>query len=366
METKEIQAILAHFPLKGELAEVTELKSGNINATYRMTFADGDAARKYILQRINTYVFRQPQRMMENILGVTEHLRRAITARGEDPARRVLQVIPTVGGGLMHEDATGCWRVYPFIDNAFAYDTVDTAAFEAVGRGFGEFQRLLADYPAEKLFDSIPDFHNTARRYEQLDAAIAADSAGRVKDTKDEIDFILAQREHLCGIVRMIDQGVLPLRVTHNDTKSNNVMLDKATGKPLCVIDLDTVMPGSVLYDYGDAIRFGGSTAAEDEADTGKIALDMEKTAAFSRGFLAEVRHSLSPAEIEHLPLGIEVMTGEMVARFLADYLNGDVYFKTEDPMHNLRRTRAQIALLRDIESKREQLSEMVHTLTSL
>ena len=360
MEAPDISAILSHFALPGALAEVRELRSGNINATYRVTLDDSGTKRAYILQRINTYVFREPQRMMENIVGVTDHLRAALMRMGEDPERRVLRVIRTADGRLTHSDDTSCWRVYPFIDGAFAYDTVDAAAFAEVGRGFGRFQRLLADYPAEKLYESIPDFHNTRIRLEQLETAAREDRAGRADRVRGEIAFLLDRREKLGEIVRLIESGALPLRVTHNDTKSNNVMLDAATGKALCVIDLDTVMPGSVLYDYGDAIRFGANTAAEDEPDTGRIALDMERTEAFTRGFTDEVNGFLSPEELRRLPLGIFVMTGELAARFLADYLNGDVYFKTDSPDHNLIRTHAQIALLKDIEKKEPDLQAMI------
>ncbi|MBQ9299457.1 MAG: aminoglycoside phosphotransferase family protein [Clostridia bacterium] len=366
MEAKEILDILPHFALEGRLTEAKELKSGNINATYRLALDDHGIRREYILQRINTYVFRDPERMMKNIAAVTDHLRAALLKAGEPPDRRVLRVIPTAEGKLLHTDSSGCWRVYPFISGAFARDTVDAAAFREVGRGFGRFQQLLADYPAERLYESIPDFHNTEKRYEQLSAAIKADAAGRVKEVQPEIQFLFAHRERLCGIVRLIARGEMPLRVTHNDTKSNNVMLDKATGRALCVIDLDTVMPGSVLYDYGDAIRFGASTAPEDEPDTGKIALDMEKTAAFTQGFIEETGGFLRQDELQRLPLGIEAMTGEVAVRFLADYLNGDRYFKINFPCHNLVRARAQIALLRDVESKREALQKMVDELIGL
>ena len=356
METGDIRRLLSAFLPRETMLSCTELKSGNINATYRLDCAGGS----YILQRINTYVFREPQRMMENIVGVTDHLRAALLRLGENPERRVLRVIRTADGRLMHSDETGCWRMYPLIGSAFAYDTADIAAFAEVGRGFGRFQRLLADYPAEKLYESIPDFHNTRLRLEQLEAAVREDTAGRAKNVRPEIAFLLDRREKLCEIVRLIESGTLPLRVTHNDTKSNNVMLDAATGKALCVIDLDTVMPGSVLYDYGDAIRFGASTAAEDEPDTGKIALDLERVEAFTRGFTDEVNGFLSPGELRRLPLGVYVMTGELAARFLTDYLNGDAYFKIDSPDHNLIRTRAQIALLKDTEKKEAELQSMI------
>ena len=359
-----LQPLLTAFRFQGAFEDARELCSGNINRTYRLAFADGALRREYILQRINTHVFREPQRVMENIVRVTEHMRKALIARGEDPARRVLEVIPTREGGLLHRDGEGgCWRAYTCITDAVAHDTVDAHAFYEVGYGFGAFQQLLADFPAGQLYESIPGFHDTEKRFAQLDAAIGADPCRRAGEVQAEIDALMARRSRLCSIVRLTAQGTLPLRVTHNDTKSNNVMLDSATGKALCVIDLDTVMPGSALYDYGDAIRFGGSTAAEDEADTGKIALDMEKTEAFTRGFLEMTRAALTGEELARLPLGIHVMTGELAVRFLTDYIKGDVYFKTADPAHNLRRARAQIALLEDVERKWDALAHMADNL---
>ncbi len=364
MTQQQIAAIAQHFQLKGEFLSAVELHSGNINHTYHLIHDDRGARREYILQRISTNVFHEPERMMENIVHVTEHLRRALLARGEDPERRVLTIIPTREGGMMYSDPeAGCWRACPFITNAFAYDTVDAAAFYEVGRGFGAFQRMLADFPAGELYESIPDFHNTVWRFEQLEQAIAADPVGRVREVRADIDFLMARREKLCSIIPLIESGELPLRVTHNDTKSNNVMLDADTGKALCVIDLDTVMPGSALYDYGDAIRFGGNAAAEDEADTAKISLDMEKTEAFTRGFIGETNGFLTENELRRLPLGIYVMTGELAVRFLWDYISGDHYWKTDSSDHNLRRSRAQAALLRDVERKEGELQAMVDRL---
>ena len=364
MDIKTLSPILAAFRAEGTPVAAEEMKSGNINATWRVDYECRGARSRYILQRVNTYVFREPGRMMENIRAVTEHLRRAVEARGEDPARRVLRMIPTQAGEMLYTDEKGsAWRMYVFIDDAFAYDAVDAAAFLQVGRGFGRFQRLLADFPAEQLYASIPDFHNTPQRIAQLEAAIREDRVHRAAGVREEIDFLLSRREVLCSVTRLIDAGELPLRVTHNDTKSNNVMLDRATGEALCVIDLDTVMPGSVLYDYGDAIRFGGNTAAEDEPDTAKISLDMEKTEAFTRGFIEETNGFLLENELRRLPLGIQVMTGELALRFLTDYLNGDVYFKTLYPEHNLVRTRAQMALLKDVERRESDLAQMIEAL---
>lgn len=363
MTQEEILRILPHFRFQGAFQSMEELKSGNVNHTYRLIYDDNGQRHDYVLQRINTYAFREPVRMMENIAGVTDHLRRALIAKGENPHRRVLEVIRTAEGQPLYMDGENVWRAYVFITDAFAYDTTDAAAFREVGRGFGNFQKLLIDYPADHLFESIPNFHNTYKRFFQLMRSIDEDRAGRVKDVKEEIEFFFDRRKMLWSIVELIEGGVLPLRVTHNDTKSNNVMLDRATGKAICVIDLDTVMPGSVLYDYGDAIRFGANTAAEDEKDTSKISLDLSKARAFTEGFMAETNGFLTKDELRRLPLGIKVLTGELAMRFLTDYLDGDPYFKIDYPEHNLVRTRAQMALLRDIEMKETQLQALVDEL---
>ena len=360
MTQEEILQILPHFRFQGAFQSMEELKSGNVNHTYRLIYDDGGQQHDYVLQRINTYAFHEPARMMENIAGVTDHLRRALIRNGEEPHRRVLEVIRTVDGQPLYTQGEAVWRAYVFITDAFAYDTTDAAAFREVGRGFGSFQKLLIDYPADQLFESIPDFHNTYKRFFQLMRAIDEDWAGRVKGVKEEIEFFFDHRKMLWSVVELIENGTLPLRVTHNDTKSNNVMLDKATGKAICVIDLDTVMPGSVLYDYGDAIRFGANTAAEDEKDTSRISLDLDKARAFTEGFMEETNGFLTEAELRRLPLGIKVLTGELAMRFLTDYLDGDPYFRTDYAEHNLVRTRAQIALLRDIEKKEAQLQALV------
>ena len=360
MKQDEILRILPHFRFQGAFQSMEELKSGNVNHTYRLVYDENGQPHEYVLQRINTYAFHEPERMMENIAGVTDHLRRALIKNGEDPHRRVLEVIRTADGQPLYIEGENVWRAYVFITDAFAYDTTDAAAFREVGRGFGNFQKLLIDYPADQLFESIPNFHNTYKRFFQLMRAIDENKAGRVREVKEEIEFFFEHRKMLCSIVELIENGALPLRVTHNDTKSNNVMLDKSTGKAICVIDLDTVMPGSVLYDYGDAIRFGANTAAEDEPDISKISLDLDKARAFTEGFMAETNGFLTEAELRRLPLGIKVLTGELAMRFLTDYLDGDLYFKIDYPEHNLVRTRAQIALLKDIEKKEQQLQELV------
>ena len=357
----EIKGILPQFFFNGIYQSAEELHSGNVNTTYHLIYDDHGVRRDYTLQRINTYAFKDPIGVMQNIARVTDHLRTAMIARGEDPERHVLDLVPTRSGQLVYQDGeNNYWRAYVFITDAIAYDTVDASSFYEVGRGFGNFQRLLIDYPADQLFVSIPDFHNTYKRFFQLMRAIDENRAGRVADAEEEIEFMFEHRRMMSSIVQLIDHSVLPLRVTHNDTKSNNVMIDRQTGRAICIIDLDTVMPGSVLYDFGDSIRFGASTAVEDEPDISKIALDMEKASAFTRGFIEETNGFLTRDELTRLPLGIKVITCELAMRFLTDYLDGDLYFKVNSPQHNLIRTRAQIALLKDIERKEQDIQAIV------
>lgn len=346
--------VASHFRLAGEVERFAELTAGLINNSYRLSCG----TKEYVLQQINTYVFKQPEQVMSNVQRVTEHLRRKLTEAGEDPARRALHLIETTDGGNMYRDEQGrCWRVYDFITDALTRDRVETAEqFRQVGAAFGEFQRMLFDFPAAELYETIPHFHDTRKRFETFRQAVATDRAGRVKDLAPEISFFLNREEMMSSIVVAIERGELPLRVTHNDTKTNNVMLDTQSGMALCVIDLDTVMPGSALYDYGDALRFGASSAAEDEPDLSKIWLDMDYFRAFTDGFVPQVRQALTDAELKLLPLGLKVITCELAMRFLTDYIDGDLYFKIRYPEHNLVRTRAQMRLLEDIEARYDEL----------
>jgi hypothetical protein len=357
-----IKTILPNFLFLGSYISCEEIQSGNVNSTYCVHYLSEGQPKQYILQRINTYVFKEPKNVMNNITLITDHLRKSIIKNHETPARRVLDIIPTTQGEHMYEDsAGGYWRAYGFIDNATAHDTVADAqmAYE-IGRGFGNFQKLLVDFPAGVLFTPIPNFHNTPKRFFALMRSVDRDSINRVRDVENEIEFMFDHRRMMNEIVKLLDTGALPIRVTHNDTKSNNVLVDNCTHKAICVIDLDTVMPGSVLYDYGDAVRFCASAAAEDEQDESKVKLDMDKTRHFTRGFIEETNGFLTRGELLRLPLGIKVITCEIAMRFLTDYIDGDLYFKVNSPEHNLVRARAQIALLRDIEKKEEQIQQLV------
>ena len=363
-----IKHVINHFRFEGEYEDVEELLSGNINSTYRLTYRMPDGKKvKYVLQKINTVAFRQPDELMKNVQLVIDHITAAMARAHIDPSRRILEFIPTTGYQttdsplLYRDDHNDFWRADVFIDNATAYDQItEPHMFYEAGRGFGEFQKYLSDFPADKLVETIPDFHNTKKRFYKFVASVSADSAGRAGELEKEIDFFFDRRKMMSSIVDLLDEGKIPLRVTHNDTKLNNVMIDDDTGEALCVIDLDTVMPGSSLYDYGDAIRYGASTAAEDEPDLSKIGVDMELFRQFTDGFISEVKDDLTRDELLMLPLGIKVINCELAMRFLTDYLDGDVYFKVNRPQHNLIRARAQMRLLECFEEKYDEMCDYV------
>ncbi len=362
MAYNQIKHVLPQFRFRGRFAQAAEVRSGNVNSTFVLTYQEGEKAHLYTLQKLNTYVFKNPRGVMTNIAAITDHLRAGIGADQADAHRQALEVIRTHDNDVMLQDGEGnIWRAYAYIADALALDMVENLSqMEEVGHAFGRFQRLLADFPADRLFVTIPDFHHSTKRFYAFVRAVDKDMAGRVQGLEEDIEFFFERRRMLGEIVKLLDQGVLPLRVTHNDTKSNNVLLDEKTGRALCVIDLDTVMPGSALYDYGDAVRFGASDALEDEPDTSKVSLNLDKARAFTRGFVQETAGFLTDAELSRLPLGIKVITAELAMRFFTDYLDGDLYFKVDYPEHNLVRARAQMALLRDIERKEEALYRMV------
>ena len=331
--------------------------NGHINDTYLC-----EAVPRVILQRINIKVFKNPEEVMENIYNVTEHLKKKIKKSGGNPDRETLNVIRTKDGKNYYKlDDENYFRMYKFVEDSVSFDTVENPVqLYHAGTAFGKFQNMLDDYPADKLYETIVDFHNTPERVKQLQAAISKNAAGRLVAVKEEVNFAIDYAKYASKITDEMAKGTVPLRVTHNDTKLNNVLFDKDTLEGVCVIDLDTVMPGSVLYDFGDALRFGASSGTEDETDLSKIWFDLEKFEEFAKGFLGETAKCLTEKEIELLPMSALLMTYECGIRFLADYLNGDTYFKVHREHHNLDRARTQFKLVKDIESKFDDMKKIV------
>lgn len=354
--------IQKNFGLRGTFSEYNQIHDGHINYTYKIVFEDGGIRTPYLLQKINTDTFRDPDALMENILGVTEHLRAYILEHGGDPDRETLNVIKTVEGKPYYRnEADECYRMYKFITEAYTCQQIENpTVFYNAARAFGDFQRRLADYPSEKLHEILPDFHNTAKRFENLQKAIAENKSGRKGNVAAEIAFAQAREADSHVLVDLLAAGRLPLRVTHNDTKLNNVMFDNHTNKGICVIDLDTVMPGLSLYDFGDSIRFGANHAAEDEKDLSKVWLDLNLFENYVRGYLESTGESLTTTEIEYLPFSAKLLTFECGMRFLTDYLDGDTYFHTNYPDHNLDRCRTQFALVADMEKKMDEMKAIV------
>ncbi len=337
--------------------------AGHINDTfcvYTQT-ASGDCVR-YILQRINTNTFRDPDALMENIAGVTGYLRKIIEKSGGDPMRETMNVVPTREGKPYYADSDGgAWRVYTFVEETVCLQKVETPEqFYESAYAFGNFQRLLADYPADTLHETIENFHNTVWRYENFEKALAADTCGRAKDVEKEVEFVKAHKEDCAFMVNLLKEGKLPLRVTHNDTKLNNILMDKATGKGICVIDLDTVMPGLAANDYGDSIRFGANDCAEDEPDLSKVNFSLPLFETYTEGFLAAAGGALTDLEKETLVWGAKLMTLECGIRFLTDYLEGDHYFKVHREGHNLDRCRTQFKLVSDMEKYWDDMKAIV------
>ncbi len=329
--------------------------NGHINDTFRVTINAPEAPlqeRIFVLQKINSTVFRNPVQVMENVLGVTGWIRLRLEDAGLDPERRVLDVIRTLDGQPCYVDEDGeCWRAYRFIRDAVCYERAETEdIFYQSAVAFGNFQHLLSDYPAQSLYETIPDFHNTPVRLRQFLDTVERDPVGRAESAAEEIGFLRSRGDLAGRLTQAAAAGHLPLRVTHNDTKLNNVMIDRETGKWLCVIDLDTVMSGLSVTDFGDAIRFGASTAAEDEPDLDKVHFDRHLYEVYRQGYIEGCQGALTDSELQMLPDGAMVITYEQALRFLADYLNGDVYYKTARPAHNLERARTQIRLLSEME----------------
>lgn len=359
----QLKEAIANFNYFGRLKACEPFGSGHINDTYRLTFEIGDMGDVYvILQRMNREIFKKPVELMENIVGVTSHLRKKIIKAGGDPERETLNVILAKDGKAYYVDSMGeYWRSFKYITEATSYDLVEKPEdFYESAVAFGHFQRMLADYPAETLHETIEGFHDTKARLRAFKEAVEKDVCGRAASVQKEIDFVLSHEDTANVFGDLLEKGELPIRVTHNDTKLNNIMIDNTTRKGICVIDLDTVMPGLAMNDFGDSIRFGASTAEEDEQDLSKVSCSMALFELYVKGFLEGCAGSLTDKEVEMLPMGAKVMTYECGMRFLADYLEGDHYFKIHREGHNLDRARTQFKLVADMESKWDTMAEIV------
>ena len=353
------EALRAYFTAAPSYCE--PYGNGHINDTFLVV-----ADKRYIMQRMNTRIFTKPAELMENILGVTEHIRKKAAAMGrKDVERASLVVVPTLDGKQYFVGSEGDhWRLYEFTEGTVTQEVVESKQdFYSCAVAFGQFQRMLADYPAEKLHETIVNFHNTPWRYENLMKAIEADSQGRLSEVTAEVEFAKARKDFACTLENARANGTLPLRVTHNDTKLNNILFDAETHEPVCVIDLDTVMPGYSVNDFGDSIRFGANTAVEDETDLSKVTLSLELFEAYAKGFIGGCDGSLTETELELLPVGAMMMTFECGMRFLTDYLEGDTYFKIHRPKHNLDRARNQFALVADMERKLPEMKAIINRL---
>ncbi|MBR5562132.1 MAG: aminoglycoside phosphotransferase family protein [Clostridia bacterium] len=360
---KNINELLSVFSFSGEFEKFSQLHDGHINNTFRFDFREADGSvNRYLVQEVNTYVFKDYDGLMKNVMGVTAFMQKKVAENGGDVKRECLTVIPTTEGKPYYLDGEGrCWRCYNFIYDTHSCQFVDCAeTFYKAAKAFGKFQNMLADYPIDSLSETIPNFHNTVSRFADFKKAVADNLSGRADQVKEEIDFVLAREKDCSVLLDLVAEGKLPLRVTHNDTKLNNVMFDNETNEGICVVDLDTVMPGLSLYDFGDSIRFGANTAAEDEKDVSKVSLSLEFFKAYALGYLSTAGESLVAEEINQLAFSSKLMTLECGMRFLGDFINGDVYFKTEYPEHNLVRSRTQFALVADMEKKMAQMQEAV------
>ena len=356
---EKVIAVCGQFAFDAPVADLKVCGNGHINSTYIVTTESG---KRYILQILNTAIFTDPVGVMNNIVAVTEHIRAGLVAAGEDAERGTMRVVYTTDGKNGYVDEDGhFWRSYEFVEGTVCRLTVDSSeTFARVGEAFGDFQRRLADFDASALIDSIPNFHNTKKRYATFLATVEKDVAGRVASVQEEIRFITDRAEKCALIVDALESGELPLRVTHNDTKLSNILLDEVTEEAVCIIDLDTVMPGSSLYDFGDSIRSGATSAAEDEPDLDKVHFLPDMFKAYARGFIKGCGGALTEKEISMLPDGGYIITLEQAIRFLTDYLDGDNYFHVDYPDHNLVRTRTQIKLVAETEQYMDELRAFV------
>lgn len=361
-DSRSLEDAVYAFGFGPQCSYVKPFGEGHINETYAVYMPDqhGNDIPLFVLQRININVFKNPDQVMDNIFGVTEYLRNIIRQEGGDLDRESLSYIKTKSGDTYFEDDQGQpWRCLHYVPNSVCYQQVERPEqFYQSAISFGHFLKQLGDYPADSLYETIPKFHDTVKRFRDFDDAQRKDVKNRARLCPSEIDFVLSRKDDCGVLMKQLEEGALPLRVTHNDTKLNNILFDKDTGKGLCIIDLDTIMPGLAANDFGDSIRFGASTAEEDEQDLDKVHFDISLYEMYVKGYLEMAKDVLTPAEIESLPWGARLMTLECGMRFLADFLQGDVYFKTAYPEHNLVRARTQFRLVKEME---EQFEEMNH-----
>lgn len=352
------------FDLGTEIESVARFGYGHINDTFLIRTC-GDPQPGFILQRISNSAFKDPSALMSNVIGVSEYLGQRVEALGGDRRREAMHFLRTRSGAAYYTDGEGrAWRVYRYIDKVLCCERADTPElFAASGYAFGRFQQMLGDFDAGTLFETIPRFHDTEARLSQLKEAVAVDRMGRVKDCSAEIAFVMAREADCSVAMQALRDGILPLRVTHNDTKLNNVLIDEVTGKGVCVIDLDTVMPGLAINDFGDSIRFGANHCAEDETDLSKMSLDLTLYEVYARAFLEGAGNSLTAAERQYMPWGAKLMTLECGMRFLTDHLSGDTYFQIQRPGQNLDRCRTQFKLVEDMEQHWEEMNTIIQKL---
>lgn len=358
---RDLRAIGARFAVPGDLVAAVPYGSGHINETFAATYEQGGAQVRYIHQRINGHVFRQPERLMDNISRVLTHA--ATRLKGvPDAARRALTLVPARDGLPYVADQDGAlWRTYVFIEGCRTFDIVETPAqAEAAACAFGQFQSLMADLPGGRLHDTIPDFHHTRKRFDAFAAAVQADPCNRARDCRDLIDLVVAHEADADRLLAASAAGDVPERITHNDTKINNVMIDVGTGEALCVVDLDTTMPGLAPVDFGDMVRTATNAAAEDEADASRVVSRADMFEALVRGYLAAAGTFLRPSEVEWLAFAGQLLAFEQAMRFLGDHLQGDTYYRIGHPGHNLQRARAQLALMTSIERQRDAYEAVV------
>ncbi len=359
---QKLKKLIYKFHIYGDFIVGVPFGNGHVNDTYLLNFDQGGVRLNYVLQRINGDVFKEPIKVMENIDRVTQHLLTKIHKSHSETRKRTIRLLRTQDNlPYVFDDNGNCWRAYIFIERARAYNVLETPeqAF-GIARAFGEFQQQLIDLPGERLHDTIPDFHNTPKRIEQLEEAIKNDPCNRVKDAQKEIDFILSRKEAAGELVRLNKSGDIPERITHNDTKCNNILIDDLSGDGICVIDLDTVMPGLSLYDFGDMVRACTSPAEEDETDLSKVYMRFDMYEALFSGFCETAGAFMTAAERENLANAGKIITLEIGTRFLTDYINGDKYFKIKRANHNLERCRSQLKLVSSIE---EQMNDMMNLL---